>query len=344
MVQVSRWQIVGAAAIAGTLSLGVLAQLTSPHSHSAVASPEQGAAFPDTADHWAQSFIQPLTEQNIIAGYPDGTFRPEEAVARDEFAAILRQAFNRDQQRQIADGSVYQDVPADHWAAPAIEEAYEMGYMEGYPEGVFLPDQAVTRTEALVSLAQNLDPDVLGGAETPAETEAPTAAAATTTEQPTAQQPATAARQPQRLGMMPMALTSLMQPFITPTRQRTNRTNGAQAAARTAETQQAAPTAAAGSQAAPPPVSVIVSEQFVDADQIPPYAINDVAKATEAGIVVNYPEPQVLNPNRPATRGEIAAFIHQALVRQGAMAPIVEGEASNFIVNRTATEGAISGQ
>ena len=81
------------------------------------------------------------------------------------------------------------------------------------------------------------------------------------------------------------------------------------------------------------PASVIISEYYADAEQIPYYAINGVAEATKANIVVNYPDPRVINPNQPATRGEIAALIHQTLVRQGKIQPLAGNvEASKYIV------------
>lgn len=61
---------------------------------------------------------------------------------------------------------------------------------------------------------------------------------------------------------------------------------------------------------------------YQDAAQIPNYATEKTAAATEAGLVVNYPNPQLLNPNRPATRAEVAAIIHQALLRAGKVEPI----------------------
>jgi hypothetical protein len=56
---------------------------------------------------------------------------------------------------------------------------------------------------------------------------------------------------------------------------------------------------------------------YSDATTIPAYARNSVAAATENRMVVNYPNLKLLNPNRPATRAEVAAFIYQALVRSG---------------------------
>ncbi|MDM9585588.1 S-layer homology domain-containing protein [Nostoc sp. GT001] len=56
---------------------------------------------------------------------------------------------------------------------------------------------------------------------------------------------------------------------------------------------------------------------YKDAKDIPPYAVGKIAAATTNGLVVNYPNPQVLDPNKVASRAEVAAMIHQALVKRG---------------------------
>ncbi|OKH18369.1 hypothetical protein NIES593_22245 [Hydrococcus rivularis NIES-593] len=61
---------------------------------------------------------------------------------------------------------------------------------------------------------------------------------------------------------------------------------------------------------------------YEDASEIPAWAVGQVAAATEKGIVVNYPNTKFLNPNQPATRGEAAAMIHQALVNLGKVEPV----------------------
>lgn len=244
------------------------------------------ANFPDTKNHWAQPFIKRLAERNIITGYPDGTYRPNESVDRDEFAAIIRQAFNQNQERKIARGSVYKDVPTGYWAAPAIAEAYEMGFMHGFPGGYFRPRQPVSRVEALVALAQNLN---------------------LTT--PVATQPNNP-QTPRRQLLFPIGMTNLMQPLMT-----------AKAVNKTA----------AGSQQVP--ASTLVSNYYTDAQNIPQYAVDEVAEATKAGMVVNHPNPKVLNPTQPASRGAIAAFIYQALVNQGRLEPLpINIQAANYIV------------
>ena len=90
--------------------------------------------YPDVSeDYWAQPFIAELTEANILTGYPDGTFRPDQAIDRDEYAAVIRQAFDADAIRTLPNGSAFSDVPEGYWADDAIEEAYETGFL-GTPD------------------------------------------------------------------------------------------------------------------------------------------------------------------------------------------------------------------
>ncbi|NJL44676.1 MAG: S-layer homology domain-containing protein, partial [Leptolyngbyaceae cyanobacterium SM2_3_12] len=109
------------------------------------------------ADHWAQPFITTLAQQGILEGYPDGTFRPEAAIDRDEYAAVIRQAFATNPERDLASASTLGDVPEGYWAAPAIEEAYEMGFMDLPATNQFNPQAEVSRAEAMAALVQGLE-------------------------------------------------------------------------------------------------------------------------------------------------------------------------------------------
>lgn len=368
MLKRSHWPVAGVTVAVLVLTIGTFAPLLMLQPTSAIASPEQTSGqagyFPDTGGHWAQPFIQSLTAENLLKGYPDGTFRPDQPVRRDEFAAILSQSFNQDQEDPIADGSVYNDVPEGHWAEDAIEEAHESGFMNGYPGGFFAPDRAISRTEALVSLSQNLNLEA-----PPSGSATPTASNSTASEQFAANRAATntqaaanstaanpsspATRQARRKTfLMPLAITTLMQPLVAPARAR----SVPPAASRPAQTPDSANTAAAPNLAAPTNTdqtdqapnrtdraagdnlefealpSKVVSNYYADAQKIPLYAVDPIATATQAGLVVNYPDRQILNPDQPATRAEIAAFIHQALVHQGRLAPLANNPAANYIV------------
>jgi len=67
---------------------------------------------------------------------------------------------------------------------------------------------------------------------------------------------------------------------------------------------------------------------YTDRTKVPKWAVDKVAAATEAGIVVNHPKPTLLQPNRTATRAEVAAMIYQAMAKNGK----VPAKASEYVV------------
>lgn len=113
----------------------------------------QAATLSDIQGNWAESFIQALVARNIIQGFPDGTFRPEQPVTRAEFAAMLDKAF---QKNSIREAVTFSDVPTSYWGSEAIQKAYQTGFLAGYPNNVFLPNQNIPRVQVLVSLANGL--------------------------------------------------------------------------------------------------------------------------------------------------------------------------------------------
>lgn len=118
------------------------------------------AAFAQTrftdvpAGYWAANFIEALATRGIIAGFPDGSFNPNAPVTRAQYAAMVRNAFNR---AQVRSSVSFVDVPANYWATPAINQAYTMGFLAGYPGNVFSPNQNIPRAQVLVSLANGLN-------------------------------------------------------------------------------------------------------------------------------------------------------------------------------------------
>jgi hypothetical protein len=67
---------------------------------------------------------------------------------------MVRNAFNR---AQVRSSVSFVDVPANYWATPAINQAYTMGFLAGYPGNVFSPNQNIPRAQVLVSLANGLN-------------------------------------------------------------------------------------------------------------------------------------------------------------------------------------------
>jgi hypothetical protein len=120
-----------------------------------IASASAQTTFNDVpTNYWAQTFIQELASRDIIKGFPDGGFRPNDPVTRAQFAAMLSKAVNKS---PVRGGVTFVDVNANYWAAPAIQKSYTTGFMSGYPGNVFEPSQNIPRVQILVSLANGLN-------------------------------------------------------------------------------------------------------------------------------------------------------------------------------------------
>jgi len=112
-------------------------------------------AFSDVPnDFWARRFINVLSSRGIIKGFPDYSFRPNQPVTRAEFAAILEQAFNK----QVGTQAIaFNDIPSQYWATPAINQAIGSGFLKGYPDKTFKPEQKISRVQVLVALVSGLN-------------------------------------------------------------------------------------------------------------------------------------------------------------------------------------------
>jgi hypothetical protein len=103
--------------------------------------------------YWASPFVDVLMKRGITVGSPEGAFRPDEPVTRAEYAALVQKAF---EQQETLGSMPFSDVPADFWGNPAIDSAVKKGFMKGYPDGTFAPEQKITRLEVLLSLVNGL--------------------------------------------------------------------------------------------------------------------------------------------------------------------------------------------
>lgn len=175
----------------------------------------------DVKGNWAEAYITALSSKGIIAGFPDGTFRPNDPVTRAQFAAIINKAFAP---AKIQSCSNFGDVATNFWGFQAIQTSCQGGFLSGYPGNIFQPNQNIPRLQVLVALVSGLK-------------------------------------------------------------------------LRTTDT--------------------TVLSVFSDAAQIPSWATTAIAGATKSQLVVNYPQRNLLNPNRNATRAEVAAFVYQSLVNSG---------------------------
>lgn len=182
--------------------------------------PPTPSRFRDLGNHWATAYIEALADRGLVKGYPDNTYRPEAPINRAQFAALVAASYSAPPVR----GSVnFVDVPSTHWANRAIDQAQRQGFLGGYPDQTFRPEQGMVRVQAIVAVA-----------------------------------------------------TGLKLP--------------------------------------PAPASGL--GVYRDRAQIPSYAIDALASATQAGIVINHPDPAQLRPLETMTRAEVAVLIYQGLVAQ----------------------------
>lgn len=103
-------------------------------------------SFPDVnADDWFNVTVSSLANMNVISGYEDGTFRPNEPITRAELAAMagrFYEAFDAEYEE-----GTFLDVEGDEWFADAIAAAAELGILGGYPDGTVRPNNNITRAE-----------------------------------------------------------------------------------------------------------------------------------------------------------------------------------------------------
>lgn len=107
-------------------------------------------------DAWYCSAVSTLSAMGIISGYPDATFRPNASITRAEFAAIATR-FDVNGDKTPAS---FNDI-AGHWAKDEIAVAANNGWVNGYEDGSFRPQNKITRAEtmSLVNRVLNRKPE-----------------------------------------------------------------------------------------------------------------------------------------------------------------------------------------
>lgn len=80
--------------------------------------PSFSATFSDINNHWAKSYVETVSKYNVVSGYPDGTYKPNDTIKRIEFIAIIVLSQGIDPRRPL---------PGEYWGQPFIEAALEEG-------------------------------------------------------------------------------------------------------------------------------------------------------------------------------------------------------------------------
>ncbi len=110
--------------------------------------------YSDVEDNvWYTNAISTLSNMGILTGYEDGTFKPDASVTRAEFATIAA----RFSDGEIEDFASFPDVPEDHWASKYIAKAEKLGWIKGYDDGTFGPENEITRAQAMTLVNRVLE-------------------------------------------------------------------------------------------------------------------------------------------------------------------------------------------
>lgn len=116
---------------------------------------DYGCKFTDVnADLWSANYIGFSQNKGVIVGYPDGKFKPEDTITRAEFATMISRfkMLKAESNKTLP----FSDVNS-HWSINYLSAVYEKGYILGYPDGTFAPDQPITRAEAVTIINRAID-------------------------------------------------------------------------------------------------------------------------------------------------------------------------------------------
>lgn len=113
----------------------------------------QSSGYSDVkAGDWFNNAVSTLSKAGIIAGYEDGSFRPNGYITRAEFATIAARFFDVTYNGK----DLFPDI-SGHWAKDYINQAANKGFVNGYEDGTFKPDRNITRAEAVTLVNRTLD-------------------------------------------------------------------------------------------------------------------------------------------------------------------------------------------
>lgn len=113
-----------------------------------IPAPEE-APFPDVPlDYWSVAEIAACRDQGVVQGYPDGYYRPGTTVTRDQMAVYLQRGAGY--ALPTLTEAPFLDVGLDHWAAGEIAACASNDVVQGYPDGFYRPERAVSRDQMAV--------------------------------------------------------------------------------------------------------------------------------------------------------------------------------------------------
>ncbi len=112
------------------------------------------ATFSDTSGHKDEIAIEYLKTKNVIQGYDDGTFRPNNSINRAELLKILVGGAGYAKPNETTYKNCFPDVKTQ-WFAPYVCFAKEKSWVSGYPDGYFRPEKKINKVEAMKMLVHS---------------------------------------------------------------------------------------------------------------------------------------------------------------------------------------------
>ncbi|MNH97206.1 Endo-1,4-beta-xylanase A precursor [compost metagenome] len=110
--------------------------------------------FADINGHWAKADIELLASKLIVQGTSDSVFDPESVLTRAELTSLLVRSLGLSEDKSGA--AAFNDVTANDWYAGSVGTAAKAGLLQGFEDGTFKPEAAITREQLAVLLARSL--------------------------------------------------------------------------------------------------------------------------------------------------------------------------------------------
>ncbi|MBR3934759.1 MAG: S-layer homology domain-containing protein [Clostridia bacterium] len=117
--------------------------------------PSTNYMFADMNNHWAADSVNKLAQKGVISGFPDGTFRPDQSVTRAEFLKILTSSIDANYESNIS----FSDVSDNDWFAPYVKSGYALGLVTGNDQGMFMPNNPISREDACIMIFRYIGKD-----------------------------------------------------------------------------------------------------------------------------------------------------------------------------------------
>lgn len=112
--------------------------------------PSPSEEIKDIENHWAKDAIQRFIDKGYINGYGDNTFKPENNITRAEFVKIVNKLYGYTDKADIK----FSDTNSNEWYYDEVRIGVQAGYIDGYEDNTFRPNDSITREEASKIIAK----------------------------------------------------------------------------------------------------------------------------------------------------------------------------------------------